>query len=255
MTSKGADWRSWIVAQPIAHRGLHDLKSGIVENSMAAFKAARDSGFAMECDVQISRNGEAMVFHDFTLDRLTSEKGEVKSRTTAELQKLRLKGSAAQNTIQPLSDLIAEIAGRTPIVVEIKSAFDGDLALTKRVVEILRDAPANIAVKSFDPVIVAALRMIMPDRPRGIVAMATYDYPDYARLSPEQKHAMAHVLHYNETLPDFLSWHVKALDHAVPKLCRDGLNIPVMTWTVRTREDRVQAALKADQMVFEGFVP
>lgn len=249
------DWKNWIVARPIAHRGLHDIKSGIIENSMSAFKAARDGGFAMECDVQISRDGEAMVFHDFDLDRLTADTGLVRSKTSAELQAIRLKGSRASDRIQPLQDLIAEVAGKTPIVVEIKSAFDGDLALTKRVVSLLRKAPANIAVKSFDPVIVAALRMLLPDRPRGIVAMAAYEYPDYVTLSPAQKHAMAHLLHYSETMPDFLSWHVKALDHAVPKLFRDALNMPVMTWTVRSAEDRAQAAAKADQIVFEGFVP
>jgi glycerophosphoryl diester phosphodiesterase len=249
------DWKDWIVARPIAHRGLHDINKGVIENSMSAFKAARDGGFAMECDVQISRDGEAMVFHDFDLDRLTAESGLVRSKTSAELQAIKLKASSAGDCVQPLQDLISTVQGRTPIVVEIKSAFDGNLALTRRVVEVLRNAPDNIAVKSFDPVIVAALRMMMPERPRGIVAMAAYEYPDYKSLSPSQKHAMAHLLHYSESLPDFLSWHVKSLDHAVPKLCRDGLMMPVMSWTVRTAEDRAQAALKADQIVFEGFVP
>jgi glycerophosphoryl diester phosphodiesterase len=245
----------WLTARPIAHRGLHDRSAGVIENAMAAFAAAAAQGFAAECDVQISADGEAMVFHDFDLGRLTSETGAVSARTAAELQRIPLSGSEAGDTIRPLAEVLDRIAGRAPLVVEIKSRFDGDLALTRRVAEVLAGRPEPVAVKSFDPRVVAALRMLTPDRPRGIVAMSAYEYPDYAGIPAEEKRAMANLLHFTETLPDFLSWSVKDLPHCGPFLCRSQLGLPVMAWTVRTDHDRQRAARHSDQMVFEGFTP
>ena len=141
-------------------------------------------------------------------------------------------------------------------MIEIKSRFDGDLALTRRTVEIVagyRNHP--IVIKSFDPAIVTALRELAPEIPRGIVAMNAYDYGDYDSLSPERKHALANLLHFTESRPDFISWKVTDLDSAAPYLCRNALGLPLMSWTVRTPEERQRAAAMADQMVFEGFRP
>jgi glycerophosphoryl diester phosphodiesterase len=245
----------WLIATPIAHRGFHDRANGIIENSDAAFNAAVANGFAMECDIQLTKDGEAVVFHDFTLDRLTGQSGKVIDRTRADLATCALTDSAQGNTIGTLKQLVDSVADRCPIVVEIKSRFDGDLRLTRRLVEVLKGRPERIAVKSFDPRIVAALRVMLPDRPRGIVAMAQYEYPDYASVPMEEKQAMANLLHFDEMQPDFISWNVKNLPHAAPHLCRAALGIPVMTWTVRTPEDIAVASRFADQMVFEGFLP
>jgi glycerophosphoryl diester phosphodiesterase len=243
----------WLTATPIAHRGLHERDKGRIENSPAAFRAAVEHGFAIECDVQLSADGEAMVFHDFTLDRLTAGSGRVDRQRAAALAAITIEGGT--DRIPTLANLLDLVGGRAPIVVEIKSRFDGDLRLTRRVLEVLAGRPEPVALKSFDPRIVAALRMMVPDRPRGIVAMADYSYPDYESIPAAEKWAMANLLHYAETEPDFISWHVKALPHAAPHLCRVGLGLPVMSWTVRTPEDRAAAALYADQMVFEGFLP
>jgi glycerophosphoryl diester phosphodiesterase len=246
---------SWIVERPIAHRGLHDRARGVIENSMAAFKAAADRGFAMECDVQITADGEAVVFHDFMLDRLTGESGLVATRSARDLAAVALTGSAARDRIGTLRDLLDLVGGRLPIVVEIKSRFDGDLRLTRRVVETLAGRSEPVAIKSFDPRIVAALRVMAPDRPRGIVAMSQYEYPDYDTVPAAEKRAMAALAHFSEMMPDFVSWKVGDLPHAGPELCRSQLGLPVMTWTVRTPDDAARARAHADQMVFEGFLP
>jgi glycerophosphoryl diester phosphodiesterase len=246
---------SWLIAKPIAHRGLHDAARGIMENTPSAFSAAVEGGFAMECDVQLTADGEAVVFHDFHLERLTRSNGAVSALAAATLREIVIAGSAAGDRIGTLADMLDLVAGRAPIVVEIKSRFDGDLRLTRRVVEVLHGRPGPIAIKSFDPRIVAALRMMMPERPRGIVAMSQYEYPDYERIPAEEKRAMAALAHFTEMVPDFISWHVKDLPHAGPQLCRAQLGLPVMTWTVRTPDDVRRARIHADQMVFEGFLP
>ena len=245
--------RSWLVARPIAHRGLHDRAAGILENTISAADAAIAGGFAIECDVQDTADGEAVVFHDHTLDRLTEARGPVRERRAAELAGLAV--GATADRIPTLSAFLDRIAGRVPLVVEIKSRFDGDLRLTRRTVEVLRGYGGPVAAKSFDPAVVAALRALAPDLPRGIVAESRYEHPDWATLAPAQKHAMGNLLHLAETAPDFLSWRVADLPSAAPFLCRHLGRMPVMTWTVRTEEDRSRAAAHADQMVFEGFRP
>lgn len=244
----------WLVARPIAHRGLHDLAAGVIENSASAAQAAIAGNFGIECDVQLSADGQAVVFHDFVLDRLTGEKGRVIERKAAELAEISLKGSS--DRIPTLPDFLDLIGGRVPLVIEIKSRFDGDLALTKRTVEVLAGYKSHpIVIKSFDPEIVTALREIAPEIPRGIVAMNAYDYGDYERLSPERKHALANLLHFTESRPDFISWKVADLESAAPYLCRNAVGLPLMSWTVRTPEEREKAETFADQMVFEGFRP
>ncbi len=243
----------WIVARPVAHRGLHDASRGVIENCLSAFRAAAEHGFAMECDVQLSRDGEAMVFHDFTLDRLTEEQGRVDALDAAGLSAVGFRNSA--DRMPRLTDMFDCVAGRVPIVCEIKSRFDGDLRLTRRAAELAQAYSGPIVLKSFDPNIVAALRMLYPDLPRGIVAESQYTHREWAELSPELRHGMANLLHFAETQPDFISWHVNDLPAGPPYLCRVGMGLPVMAWTVRTPEQRAIAAAHADQMVFEGFVP
>lgn len=243
----------WLTARPIAHRGLHDAASGVVENSVGAASAAITHGFAIECDVQLTRDGEAVVFHDFDLERLTLGAGKVIGHSAHELGQVAMRHTA--DRIPTLAEFLGLIGARVPLILEIKSLFDADLRLTRRVAEVVKGCSGPVALKSFDPAIVQALADLAPQHPRGIVAMADYEYPDYQPLDKKQKHALANLLHFDVTRPDFISWRVKDLPSAAPFLCRKALGLPLMTWTVRNRQDRAMAAAHADQMVFEGFVP
>jgi glycerophosphoryl diester phosphodiesterase len=243
----------WLIAPPIAHRGLHDAGAGRFENTFSAAEAAVAGGYAIECDVQDTADGEALVFHDFTLDRLTAEKGLVRERTARELTAVAIGGTG--DCIPTFSAFLARIGGRVPLIVEIKSRFDNDPTLTHRTVDLLASYSGPVALKSFDPFVVAAVRRTAPEIPRGIVAESAYDDPEWDKLTPEQKREMANLLHFGATEPDFLSWRVADLPCAAPFLCRHLKRMPVMTWTVRNEEDRRRAALHADQMVFEGFDP
>jgi glycerophosphoryl diester phosphodiesterase len=244
----------WLTARPIAHRGLHDRAAGRPENTLAAARAAVAGGFAIECDVQASRDGEAMVFHDAALGRLTEAPEAVGERSAAELGALAVAGTA--ETIPTLPAFLAAVAGVVPVVIEVKSRYDGDLRLATRAAEIAASYGGPVALKSFDPRVVAALRDLCPASvPRGIVAESTQDDPSYAALTPSARRSLSQLLHFGETRPDFLSWRVDDLPCAPTHLCRLLGSMPVMTWTVRTEEQRARASAHADQMVFEGFVP
>ncbi|MGZ9115893.1 MAG: glycerophosphodiester phosphodiesterase family protein [Methylocystis sp.] len=249
---------SWLTARPIAHRGLHDARKGVIENSISAARAAIAAGFGVECDVQLTSDGELVVFHDETLERLTESAGAVAMRSANELSRLRLRG--ANDAIPRFSEFLAAIGGRTPIIVEIKSAFDGDTTAAQRTAQALARYSGPVAVESFDPDQIAFLRaraaaLGIAHRPLGIVGEAHYDADDWPQLSTAQRAELTHFLHYRRTLPDFLSWRVRDLPHAIPLLLREALKIPVTTWTVRSPEMAARAREWADQIVFEGFAP
>ena len=146
----------WLTARPIAHRGLHDASRGRIENTLGAADAAIAGGFAIECDVRLSSDGEAVVFHDATLDRLMQASGAIGARTVGELRGLRFK--AASEQIPSLPELLAHLAGRVPLICEIKSHFDGDMRLTDRVAGLAAGYAGPLALKSFDPEVIARLR-------------------------------------------------------------------------------------------------
>ncbi len=244
----------WLTARPIAHRGLHDRAAARPENTLAAARAAVDAGFAIECDVQLSADGEAMVFHDLALGRLTGDGALVRSRTAAQLGALSIAGSP--ETIPTLPAFLAAVAGAVPVIVEVKSAYDGDQRLAARTAAVVSAYDGPVALKSFDPQLVAALRDLCPKRiPRGIVAESTQDDPTYAAMTWATRRALSNLLHFADTRPDFLSWRVDDLPCAPTYLCRLLGKLPVMAWTVRNADQRARAGAHADQMVFEGFAP
>ena len=239
--------------RPIAHRGLHDAASGVIENTRSAFAAALHAGFGMECDLQISADGEAMVFHDFTLDRLTTSSGRVDQMTANQLRHVSFK--AGGDRIQSLAELLMQVEGQQALVVEVKSRFDGNTAICTRIAALVKAYSGPLVLKSFDPAMIRALRAAGVARPLGLIAMNAYEYPDYAGLSAEQKHALGNLLHFGETRPDFLSWKHQDLPSAAPYLCRSQLGLPVMGWTIRSAEEAARARPHIDQIVFEGFQP
>ncbi|MCC0807273.1 glycerophosphodiester phosphodiesterase [Methylobacterium sp. W2] len=249
----GSNAPAWLTATPIAHRGLHDRAAGIPENTLAAAKAAIAGGYAIECDVQLSADGEAMVFHDEALGRLTGAVALVAETRTDALRSLAVAGSP--ETIPTLPEYLAAIAGRVPLVVEVKSRFSGDLRLVERVAAIVSIYDGPVAVKSFDPALIEALAGLAPDVPRGIVGETTQDDPAYALMPESLRRSLSDLLHLEASRPDFLSWRVDDLPCAATYLCRHLGRIPLMTWTVRNPDQRRRAREHADQMVFEGFRP
>jgi len=249
---------SQFFARPIAHRGLHDAGERRAENSLGAARAAIARHYAIECDAQLSADGEAMVFHDDRLERLTSAEGPLADRSAGELSRLTLQGS--NETLPTLRLLLETIAGRTPLVIELKSCFDGDLRLARRVAALAACYEGPIVIESFDPDPIAFLReagasLDIAHIPLGIVAQGKYSEEEWPQLSKEQRAAMTHFLHFSRTRPQFLSFDMKDFPHVAPVLFRQALRAPVTAWTARSQASAKAAQDWADQIVFEGFAP
>ena len=225
----------WLTERPIAHRGYHDGNIRRYENSMSAFRAALERGFAIECDVHPTAEGNVVVFHDDDLYRLTGTEGSVRGRSIAELQTLRL---GTTNEAPPaLLELIDLVDGSVSLIIEMKGpATEGFADAVRRTVE---HRSGQIAVMSFDHDLVRPL--IGSGIPVGLTAEGTTE--DQLRL---------HRSIASEV--DFLSYSVADIPNEFVSEFR-ATGRPVITWTVRTTEQRERTFAHADQMTFEGFDP
>ena len=241
----------WLTARPVAHRGLHG--NGIIENSLSAAAAAVAANYAIEVDLQLSSDGEIVVFHDDDLDRLTGEKGDVVARTAAQLKAIKLNGSS--DTIPSLDDLLALVGGRVTLVLELKSPWNGDITLAKKVADRLLSYEGPVAVMSFDPDLVAALRKHAPGLPRGIVAERWYIHPHWKFLTPARKHYLGLLLHLFRTKPHFVAYGQFNLPAIAPLIARYVFGMPLLTWTVRVERERKRVRKWVDQIIFEHIRP
>jgi glycerophosphoryl diester phosphodiesterase len=243
----------WLIARPIAHRGLHDAAHGIIENTAGAMQAAIDANYGVETDVQISADGEAMVHHDDVLGRLTEGEGRLDQLSAAELKRVPLRGSSER--MMTLGELCDLVGGRVCMLVELKSRFDGDPRLPVRVAEVLAGYRGPVAPMSFDPRQLAMLRQKAPRLIRGIVAAKYRPHPYWDRMPGWMRYAMGSLVPALTARPQFVAYGIADLPALAPLLARHVLSMPLLTWAVRTPEERARAARYADQMIFEGFRP
>lgn len=243
----------WLTARPVAHRGLHESARGLIENMPGAFEAAIAGNFAIEVDLQLSADGEAMVHHDDELGRVTDGAGALRAFTSARLKQIPFKSTSERMiTLGELCDLVA---GRVPLILEVKSRFDGTTAIVDRVAATTARYRGPIAAMSFDPDQVAALRVQLPHMTRGIVAERRYDTGPWGQLTATQRHGMTALRHAFRTRPDFVAYNVDDLPAPAPWIARNVFSCALLAWTVRTPAQRASAASYADQMIFEGFRP
>jgi glycerophosphoryl diester phosphodiesterase len=241
---------------PIAHRGLHNRAEGVIENSRSAFERAIAAGYHIECDVQLSRDGIPLIFHDDELERLTGLHGPVGSRSAAELTATPLLGSAAGDCPQHLTDFLQQIGGRTLIQIELKRQPNPDTTdtLARTAAAAIARYNGPVAVESFDPNLLVLIRKHGYGGPLGIITYR-YDEPEWeSSLSTRDRNILRHLLHWPWTRFHFISCALQSLDLPAVKLFR-ALGFPVTTWTVRTPAERRVALRGADQIVFEGFDP
>ncbi|MGE8142563.1 glycerophosphodiester phosphodiesterase family protein [Novosphingobium sp. NPDC080210] len=232
----------WLGGAEYAHRGLH--LDGVPENSLSAFRGAMARGMGIECDVQLTRDGQAVVFHDFDLDRLTAERGPVAARTAESLFAIALAGTA--DHIPTLPQLLAEVAGRVPILIEIKSRR-GDFAPFARLCQAVADALEGYAgphaIMSFDPRVVHWFARHRRETVRGLVMTEEHDRGLSGLI---RRH-----LFLWRARPHFMAYDIRDLPSAFAAAQRQR-GLPVLTWTVRSAELRQRAALHADAPIAEG---
>jgi glycerophosphoryl diester phosphodiesterase len=240
----------WLTARPIAHRGLHDISAGIVENTASAFHAAIAGNYGIETDLQISADGDAMVHHDDALGRLTEGSERLEVLSAAQIGAARFK--IGSDRILTLGELLDLVGGRVPLLLELKSRFDGNRALAKRVADVLAGYRGPVAAMSFDPDLVEALTVIAPAVTRGITAERDYEW---LPASAARRARLAYFLHAPSSRPQFIAYGARDLPSFAPWLASRVFGLPILTWTVRSEAERTRVSGYADQIIFEGFLP
>lgn len=243
-----------LLLRPIAHRALHDRAAGRVENSPAAIRAAIDRGYAIEIDLQLSRDGVPMVFHDEDLDRLTGETGPLAARPAAALQAIRLKDSA--DTIPTLAQVLDMIAGRVPLLIEIKDQTlcmgPTDGRLETATAAALAGYTGEVAVMSFNPACIFHMARLAPALPRGLTTSA-YDAEDWAPLSPDTCTRLRAIPDYDATLSSFISH--EAADLSRPRVTDlKAQGAAILCWTIRSAAEEAAARKVARNITFEGYL-
>ena len=243
---------AWLTARPIAHRGYHDSAAGRIENTLSAVKAAVSHNFAIECDLQLSRDEKVVAFHDDTLERLTEASGRLDAMTLAELKSLRLRDTA--DRIPTLAELLDTVRGQVPLVLELKSQWNGDRRLEGNVARLLEDYRGEACVMSFDPASMRTMRSLAPSLPRGLVADRFAAGPDWGHLPAPRRFALRNLLAAATIAPSFISYGIADLPADAPLILRH-FGLPLITWTVRNQAEWAKARRYADQITFEGFDP
>ncbi len=236
---------AWVTSRPIAHRGLHD--AGTPENSLGAFEAARDAGLPIELDVHPSVEGEPVVFHDDTLDRMTGQGGRVVDLPWHRLRTRALAGGPER--IPHLADVVRCVGGRVPLVVEIKNP-DAVGVIERAVLRVLSGYEGEVAVQSFNPYSIAWFRRNAPKIVRGLLA-GDLDETDLGAL---QKFVLRRLLLAPSVRPHYVGYDLRALPFWSPSWLRN-LGIPLVAWTVRTESQRARARALADNFIFEAVDP
>jgi len=230
----------WLKQTPIAHRALHDEKDGIYENTLSAAARAVAGGYAIEVDLQPSRDGVPMVFHDYTLERLTGITGNTRDLTAAELGRIKIGGT--NDVIPTLAELLETVKGKSGLLLELKGQKGADDGFVKAVAETLEGYKGPVTIMSFNHWLLKDARAVAPRLSLGLTAKG-----DDSAYEEHQKIA-------EQCNIDFLSYALKTLDcRFVRDFKKTGR--PVISWTVRSAKDALRSAEFADQITFGRFIP
>lgn len=237
------------LGKPICHRGLHDKNSGIWENSMEAIEAAIEAQLPIEFDVQNTKDGRAVVFHDAGLERMTGQKGRVRDKSLAEMEAIRLHDN---NHIASLKTVLERVGGKVPLLVELKDQ-DGKLGpelgtFLPDIVDIVEKYDGPLALMSFNPYLVNALNASLSNWPIGLTTdpFFVHEWPKVPAQRRKKLRAIAEIpgLKY-----DFVSHNWKDLARV------EGLDCPKLCWTIKSADAEAKAREIADNITFEGFRP
>jgi glycerophosphoryl diester phosphodiesterase len=232
---------SWLIARPIAHRGLHDMNKSVWENTLSAFRRAVDGNFAIECDVHLSADGVPVVIHDGDLKRLAGVDGFVWQKTAAEFSALRI-GRTGDHP-PSLEELLHLVDGRVPLVIELKGIPGHDAGLAAAVGRQLRRYKGKAAIMSFDHWLIRDFERDAPGIPAGLTALGDSQHDIEAHFS-----MLAHNI-------SFASYCLAHMPNRFVSFIRERLDMPVISWTIRDAAAVAKNNALADQITFEGFDP
>jgi len=230
-----------------AHRGLHTEDQHIPENSIPAFIAAKEAGYGVELDVQLTKDGRVVVFHDNDLKRVCGIDEKVKNKDRDELSELLLFDT---HEFIPLFSDVLDVLENTPVIVELKSAGKDNVRLCEETLEILRKHGKLWCVESFDPRIVAWFKKNAPDVLRGQLSSRP---KDMTGISVIEKFLLGNLLTNFISRPHFLSYSNNKHPLTV-KLCR-SLNPINVVWTVIPAHDINKCEKENDIIIFEYYRP
>lgn len=232
-----------------AHRGLYEKDQSVPENSLEAFRRAAEAGYGVELDVQLSKDGAVVVFHDDTVDRMTDQKGRVDSFTLEELRAMPLMGT--EHRMPLFTEVMAVLDGVSPTIVELKSTPNYP-ALCEKTLSILRTLKGPYCVESFDPRIVRWFYKNAPDLMRG---QLTESFPHWREAGlPLSRALLMHTLYVNFlTHPQFI-----AFGRGRRPLCMllgRLIGTRMVHWTERPDADHALLAKRYDCRIFEHYRP
>lgn len=235
---------------PIAHRGFFDNGGDCPENSLAAFAKAVENGFGIELDVQMTADGQLVVFHDDDLIRMCGAEQKLEDCTLEQLRQYRL--LCSEQSIPLFAEVLKLIGGTVPLIVEIKDSKRWRETCVAAAA--LLDAYAGCyCVESFNPLVVRWYRKNRPDVLRG--QLSTDYFKDEPALSFWKKWTLSNLLYNGLTKPDFIAYRHIYKNRFSYRLLRKIYKVKNVAWTVRSEQERADAADVFTCIIFDGFTP
>ncbi len=231
-----------------AHRGLHNTERA--ENSMSAFKAAVEGGYGIELDIRLSKDGQLVIFHDDTLERVCGRDGKVIDFTAEELATFKLCGT--DDGIPLFSDLLKLVDGKVPLLVEIKED-PGVNAVSLAACEMLKGYNGDFIIESFNPLSLRTVKKNYPEVSRGILSHRYYEYEQFRK---PLYFALQSLLMNFLCRPAFIAYDHKHAKSFALRSVRKLFRVPTLAWTVRSaEEEKIARENGFDGIIFENYIP
>ncbi len=231
-----------------AHRGLHG--KDVAENSMTAFRLATEAGYGIELDVRLTRDGELVVFHDPKLDRVCGVTGAVADKTLAELKLIHLSGT--EDAAPTLSEVLALVAGRVPLLIELKEE-PGEYGVTEKTLEVLKGYNGDYMIESFNPLAISRVKKLSPDTVRGFLSQnfgKTEEYRGFKYFLLE--HLMLNAI----CRPDFIAYSHEDAKMPIFRFVKRFFRTPTLAWTTESpEEDRLALKNGFSSVIFQYYKP
>lgn len=230
----------WLLNRPVAHRGLWGGE--IIENSLTAYRNAVEKGYPFEIDLYVTKDGKLVSFHDSTLKRMTGADGYIYEKTLAELKQLQLLGT--DERIPTFDEVLGIAENKVPLLIEIKD--QPDKTVVEKTVERLKSYKGEFALQSFNPLYIKKVKKLAPQFIRGILATQ-----DAGKKSAITNYIVKKMPLNFLIKPDFISYDYKG----IPKYAKKTKKMPVISWTITSKEIETTVRPFIDNIIFEHYIP